>query len=726
MPGAISSVFTTLTLIATGIGLCFASPENITPNQPGTQSPVFVHKPPEIQYYVTHNQPANLTWVAMNVCRIQIKCNGQKFKDERRVCGKSCRGCRTRTKTKMVTVADFPKDVRSITCRCRVWGKKAVRQSDLILVDKAFLRRKFGEVQLYYVLPPNTTVVLKCRPPNGRPLPNITWYKIGTPSLLLGHDGRRRIRLTSKKELLIKRVQIGDSGEYQCVARNMAARRVGPVIKLDVGENISTADCQEPQWPCTNQYSPECASGSNRSLICDSEPPVLMVGTQRELYTTDLLNTSTRRHIVAKNVVSLDFGVDPNLIYWTDGNRMNRFSVHNGVIEDMPFGHDDLASVEDLTVDWVGDKIFWIDAMHDGIFIGDLPSGRRVKIIDKNLDSPRAIVVSPSEGYIYWTGWGRTPKIERARLDGTGRNVFITSGIQIPNGLVLDESDKKLYWAGKDLNGYGVIEAVSLDGLTRNVIFRQSGYHPLSLDIFQDFVYWTDWEKNAVLRINKTNGGVDEVIVSVNKPMGLKILHQRTEIHGVNPCEKSNGGCEHLCVYLPSLGSRCLCEQNFELNDNGKTCDKLELQGENSNTSDSNSPMDPSLIVILLIVILLLGALGVVMFMFRKRCRPCQTSQDLKKRSTNPDHIHGDGDESLELTDQTELGRALPDSNNESSNLTGQESGQPSGSVAACGDSLVTSPRGLVAVYGVYVEQHGGVTVVGDDAKVHHHYSSQT
>ena len=48
---------------------------------------------------------------------------------------------------------------------------------------------------------------------------------------------------------------------------------------------------------------------------------------------------------------------------------------------------------------------------------------------------------------------------------------------------------------------------------------------------------------------------------------------------GVNPCGETNGGCEHLCVYLPFLGGRCLCEQNFELNDNGKTCDKLELQG---------------------------------------------------------------------------------------------------------------------------------------------------
>jgi len=134
---------------------------------------------------------------------------------------------------------------------------------------------------------------------------------------------------------------------------------------------------------------------------------------------------------------------------------------------------------------------------------------------------------------MYWTDWGRTPKIERARLDGSGRKVFLINGIQIPNGLVLDESDKKLYWAGKDLNGYGIIEAVSLDGLNRKVIFRRSGYHPFSLDIFQDFVYWSDWERNAILRINKTGGGGDELIVSgLNKPMGVKILHRREETLG--------------------------------------------------------------------------------------------------------------------------------------------------------------------------------------------------
>ncbi|KAJ7388887.1 Netrin receptor unc5c [Desmophyllum pertusum] len=289
---------------------------NITSPKERDKSPIFHQAPQSIHYYVTHNQPANLTWVATNVCKIQIKCNRKKFQDgDTRVCGKT----RTRMKTKIVTVADFPKKTRIITCQCKVWGKIAVRTEKIIL-EKAFLRRNFGTVrdQLHNVVSPNMSVVLQCKPPVGSPRPNITWYKNGKALLLRG----RRVRLRSRNGLIIKRVQMRDSGEYQCVAKNMAARREGPVMTLDVRENISTAVCTENQWPCTS--SPDCNSGSNTSLDC--EPPILLVGTQDGLYSIDLLNTSTQwRRIEAKNIVSLDFGLDPNLIYWSDKKGINRF-----------------------------------------------------------------------------------------------------------------------------------------------------------------------------------------------------------------------------------------------------------------------------------------------------------------------------------------------------------------------------------------------------------------
>lgn len=126
---------------------------------------------------------------------------------------------------------------------------------------------------------------------------------------------------------------------------------------------------------------------------------MLVFGTRSGIHTVDLRKTSkVTRRIKAKNVVSLDFGSDPNLLYWTDKKQINRFSLHDGVSEDMPFRLDDDSSLEDLAVDWVVHKIYWTDAKRDAIYLGDLRNGRKVKIVDKKLDVPRAIVVSHLEG----------------------------------------------------------------------------------------------------------------------------------------------------------------------------------------------------------------------------------------------------------------------------------------------------------------------------------------
>ena len=71
--------------------------------------------------------------------------------------------------------------------------------------------------------------------------------------------------------------------------------------------------------------------------------------------------------------------------------------MHNGIREDIPFRHDEVSSVEGLAVDWINEKLYWTDAKRDVIYVGGLQSGVKVKIIDKDLDSPRAIVVSHSE-----------------------------------------------------------------------------------------------------------------------------------------------------------------------------------------------------------------------------------------------------------------------------------------------------------------------------------------
>ncbi len=39
---------------------------------------------------------------------------------------------------------------------------------------------------------------------------------------------------------------------------------------------------------------------------------------------------------------------------------------------------------------------------------------------------------------IFWTDWGQRAKIEKARLDGSGRQTVVSSDVGWPNGLAID------------------------------------------------------------------------------------------------------------------------------------------------------------------------------------------------------------------------------------------------------------------------------------------------
>ena len=131
---------------------------------------------------------------------------------------------------------------------------------------------------------------------------------------------------------------------------------------------------------------------------------------------------------------------------------------------------------------------------------------------------------------MYWIDYCKgSAHIERARLDGTERKTLISGGIQFPTGLAVDESAEKLYWAGINADKKGIIEAISLNGLHRTVKLHEKFYKPFSLDVFKDYVYWSDERKNEVLRINKSNGYGEEVIMRrLIKPQGLKIRREKS------------------------------------------------------------------------------------------------------------------------------------------------------------------------------------------------------
>ena len=109
---------------------------------------------------------------------------------------------------------------------------------------------------------------------------------------------------------------------------------------------------------------------------------------------------------------------------------------------------------------------------------------------------------------MFWTDWGsERPQIERAGMDGTARKVIITENVAWPNGLSLDLVTERMYWVDAKNN---LIGEADLDGGKARVVLKSESvlYHPFSVAVFEDWVYWSEWNHNnsAVYRALKHDG----------------------------------------------------------------------------------------------------------------------------------------------------------------------------------------------------------------------------
>jgi hypothetical protein len=58
--------------------------------------------------------------------------------------------------------------------------------------------------------------------------------------------------------------------------------------------------------------------------------------------------------------------------------------------------------------------------------------------------------------------------------------------------------------------------------------------HPFAIALFGNYVYWTDWRTNAVIRANKWNGSDISVIQrTLTQPFDIQILHPSRQPRGM-------------------------------------------------------------------------------------------------------------------------------------------------------------------------------------------------
>lgn len=278
------------------------------------------------------------------------------------------------------------------------------------------------------------------------------------------------------------------------------------------------------------------------------------------------------------NVVALDYSLRDGLLFWTDvSTDAIRASHLNGtaIRTIVQWG---LEAPGGIAVDWIHRLVFWTDSGTRRVEVATFDGRLRSVVAANDLEKPRAVVVHPGEALVFWSDWGsgeRQPampssKIERAYMDGSGRQTIVGTGVHWPNGLTLDYAAGRLFWADAK---HHVIESCGFSGGDRKKILSSGLPHPFALTMFEDLLVWTDWHTKKISAANKVTGKqFRHVHEGLNFPMDVLSVHPSRQPAFDSRCDRATATslatCSHMC--LPSrMGRRCACPIGLTLKDDG-------------------------------------------------------------------------------------------------------------------------------------------------------------
>ncbi|XP_035777504.1 very low-density lipoprotein receptor-like isoform X1 [Anopheles albimanus] len=356
---------------------------------------------------------------------------------------------------------------------------------------------------------------------------------------------------------------------------------------------VDIDECEEPgtcSQNCTNSigsFKCECMSGYLRDprdhTRCKAtEGHASLLFARRHDIRKISLDHREMTSIVndTKSATALDFVFRTGMIYWSDVSerRIYKAPIDEGSDKTVVV-KDQLVTSDGLAVDWIYNHIYFTDIKKSTIELTNFDGNMGKVLIKDDLEIPRAIALDPIDGWMYWSDWGTSPRIERAGMDGTHRQVIVQYEVKWPNGITLDLVRKRVYWVDAKLN---VISSCNYDGSQRTVVLYSADYlrHPFSITTFEDHVYWTDWDKEAVFKANKFTGKDVEPVTALHMlqhPMTIHVYHPYRQPDGVNHCQAVNGHCSHLCLPAPQINANspkisCACPTGLKLMSDSLMC----------------------------------------------------------------------------------------------------------------------------------------------------------
>ncbi|CAG9839329.1 unnamed protein product [Diabrotica balteata] len=273
-----------------------------------------------------------------------------------------------------------------------------------------------------------------------------------------------------------------------------------------------------------------------------------------------------------KQVVGIAY--DGNHIYWTDvftGHETISRSIEDGSQREV-LVTSGLSLPEDLAFDWLTRNIYFTDALKQHVGVCSNDGNHCTVLVNKDIRKPRGIVVNVEAGDMYWSDWGVPAAIGYSLMDGSHDRPFVTNNIHWPNGLALDQPNSRLYWTdAKKMT----LESINLDGTDQRIILEGIVKHPYAIAVFENKLYWSDWDSHSIQTCDKFDGKNHHTLVEEHKNLiyGISVFHYALEKRLVNPCEHTS--CSDICL-LKAQSYACACPENKILDTDGHTCKEIQ------------------------------------------------------------------------------------------------------------------------------------------------------
>ncbi|KAM7292782.1 low-density lipoprotein receptor-related protein 4 [Ixodes scapularis] len=284
------------------------------------------------------------------------------------------------------------------------------------------------------------------------------------------------------------------------------------------------------------------------------------------------MDKSEYTSVVAKlqNAVALDYHFTLDLVFWSDitVDVIRSCSLTNGT-DLRTLVSRGLANPGGLAVDWIMNRVYWTDSGTSRVESVDLDGRNRRALVWKDLDKPRAIVLYPQLSTVYWTDWGARPRIERIYTDGSDRRSIVDTSLFWPNGLTIDYASDRIFWADAK---HHQLESADLDGSNRKKLIESGLPHPFAVTIFEDTLYWTDWQTKSIHTASKFGHQQPSVLYpKLSYPMDIKVVQSLRQPEGMNPCTTVANKCSHICV-SNNESATCACPSGLNLLQDGTSC----------------------------------------------------------------------------------------------------------------------------------------------------------